>query len=71
LNGQNFFGKKEFVCEVEAIFSACTVKCVEEEKQEDEEGRRNRGKRRRRMRMGVRKKKKIFFPFAFFINKAG
>jgi len=38
------FGKKEFVCEVEAILSACTVKWVEEEK-EDEVGRRNRGEK--------------------------
>jgi len=69
LNGHTIFGKKEFIREVEAIFSACTVKWVEEEKQEDEEWRRNRGRRRRRMRMGIREKKK----FSIFIvtNKAG
>jgi hypothetical protein len=58
LNGHKISGKKEFVCEVEAILVAYTVKCMEEEKQEDEEWKRNRGRRRRRMRTEIREKKK-------------
>jgi len=70
LNGEKFFGKKEFICEVEAILSACTVKWVEEEEEEEEDevGRRNRGEEKAEEEEedenGVKKKeKKIKFCF--------
>jgi hypothetical protein len=38
LIGLKFFKKKEFVCEVEAILSAITVKWVEEDKEVERRG---------------------------------
>ena len=71
------FGKKKFVCEVEAILSACTVKWVEEDKEEKMKvggtGKQEEEEQEEKEDQNGNKKKegkKLFFPILIVINKA-